>query len=308
MQIDKVTTLSQFIETVGTLREYWRVPADRELWFRGECKRHLDRLRPELYRPPAGRRLKSIPDLLNIENALYGEFQRCAVQLLDTPQTDETWDWDLYFLMQHHGAPTRLLDWSDGALMALHFALRNRTLTGTTNDKAPNAVSASAGGDPTSGAANDPVVYVLNWKLLRQALDREVDADDTKAKWKEYYQKHPSGELSEERWERSYLPDDENSFTELSLPSMPFILRHTEHITRRVAAQRSRFMVFGAKPSWLSDEFAKADSSIKDITIDARSISKIKIQLRDSGVTESVIFPDLDGLGREMRQLWEDRK
>jgi hypothetical protein len=31
-------------------------------------------------------------------------------------------------------------------------------------------------------------------------------------------------------------------------------------------------------------------------------------ELRGCGVTESVIYPDLDGLGREMRQLWDDRR
>jgi hypothetical protein len=67
-------------------------------------------------------------------------------------------------------------------------------------------------------------------------------------------------------------------------------------------------MVFGTDPTWLADESQKPDSSIQAITIDAGSAYKIRTELRDSGVTESVIFPDLDGLGREMRQLWEDRK
>jgi len=41
---------------------------------------------------------------------------------------------------------------------------------------------------------------------------------------------------------------------------------------------------------------------------DPENILKMRIELRECGVTESVIFPDLDGLGREMKQVWEDRK
>lgn len=88
---------------------------------------------------------------------------------------------------------------------------------------------------------------------------------------------------------------------------MPLLL-YFPHITRRVAAHRSRFIVFGTSESWLSDEFENADSPIKVITIEATCISSLKIELRESGVTESVIYTDLDGLGREMNQLWEDRK
>lgn len=31
----------------------------------------------------------------------------------------------------------------------------------------------------------------------------------------------------------------------------------------------------------------------------------MQIDLKDCGITESVIFPDLDGLGREVKQLWQ---
>jgi hypothetical protein len=49
-----------------------------------------------------------------------------ATQLaaIDTDANNE--EWDSYFVMQHHNVPTRLLDWTDGALIALHFALRNK--------------------------------------------------------------------------------------------------------------------------------------------------------------------------------------
>ena len=39
------------------------------------------------------------------------------------PENEKGW----YFLMQHYGAPTRLLDWTDGALLALYFAIRELT-------------------------------------------------------------------------------------------------------------------------------------------------------------------------------------
>ena len=302
MSNSKVTSLSEFVEAVKTFRAQWQVPAHQELWFRGESKKHAHILRPELYRPVPGQPMKPIPDLLKIENDLCVEFQRCAVQLLDTVPTDETWDWDLYFLMQHHGGPTRLLDWSDGALMALHFAIYPRTR----KDK-PHYATSACDSHATVDRADDPVVYVLNWRVLRRALEGEIEFADIKGKWREYYREHPDGEISEYRWDRSYLPDRADTFATLPLPDMPFVPQ-TEHITRRVAAQRSRLMVFGANPSWVSDEFAKPDSSIKAITVDAGAISRIKVELRDAGVTESVIFPDLDGLGREMRQLWEDRK
>ena len=91
------------------------------------------------------------------------------------------------------------------------------------------------------------------------------------------------------------------------MPKAPLLLEFP-HITRRVAAQRSRFIVFGLEWNWLSEHSKRADSLVKIITIEANSVPAIKIELRDTGLTESVIFPDLDGLGREINQAWEDRK
>ena len=80
------------------------------------------------------------------------------------------------------------------------------------------------------------------------------------------------------------------------------------NITRRVAAQRSRFMVFGTDPNWLAREVEKADAPLSVITISASAKNDMRVALRDAGITEFVIFPDLDGLGREIQQIWEDRR
>jgi hypothetical protein len=77
------------------------------------------------------------------------------------------------------------------------------------------------------------------------------------------------------------------------------------HITRRIAAQRSRFMIFGTDPSWLSKLATKRGSRITPITIPVGAITPIKFELREAGITESVIYPDLDGLGREFKQMWD---
>ena len=285
MPDDKVISLSKFIEKVAKLRESWRLDKHNELWFRGEKRKYPTFLRPVLYRPRKNRDLKPVPELLNIEMELYGSFQRSALQLLEGGIPDEYYSWDSYFLMQHHGGPTRLLDWSDGALIALHFAVRDE--------------------------ANDgpcPVVYVLEPDRLRDRILALPEIKITKDNWKAYIKKFPSYDLPEDEWERSYLPpDDEEDRIELEIPKVPLLLEFP-YITRRVAAQRSRFMVFGTDPNWLAQESQKPDSSIREITIDGRFSDQIRSELRFSGITESVIFPDLDGLGREMQQIWEDRK
>ena len=147
-------------------------------------------------------------------------------------------------------------------------------------------------------------VYFKNLQKLVE-VTRSNDAIATEA-WndaliQEYFPAGHHGRLA-------YLPlDDDEDLMELEIPKVPLLLEFP-HITRRVAAQRSRFIVFGTDPNWLAEESQKPDSPIKEIPIDGSFSYKIRLALRDSGVTESVIFPDLDGLGREMRQLWEDRK
>jgi hypothetical protein len=177
------STLSDFVSITERLRAGWRLPPHREVWFRGEDAKYLStRLRPKLYRPSTGRPLLPTVDLLGIEYHLYEEFERSAAQLSDVKPQDD-WEWEWYFLMQHHGVPSRLLDWTDGSLIALHFAITPRS----------------------DGATTDALVYCLNPYWFLKFLNWSADRQDAKDRWKAWLQLHESGFVKQD-WERLYLP------------------------------------------------------------------------------------------------------
>ena len=80
------------------------------MWFRGEPDKPT-RLIPKLYRDTYD------------ENELLQNFRRRAPILAASscPSVEATDQW--LFLAQHFGLPTRLLDWTDGALIGLYFAV-----------------------------------------------------------------------------------------------------------------------------------------------------------------------------------------
>lgn len=285
-ELDMIThSLSDYLATVQLTREEWDVPDHKELWFRAEDQKHVQtRLQPGLFRPRDGGKRKGVRDLLEVENDQYKEFSRCLPQLSDVTVGDD--EWDPYFLMQHHGVPTRILDWSDSALISLHFATRNKSVPVKTGS----------------------VIYVLDAWWLVDLLKGHPDRKDAERRWKKFYKRHPH-DVGEDDWERLYLPEEEDDSREplLATPKAP-LLWDAPHVSRRVAAQRSRFMIFGTDPLWLSKLADKRNSRILPIEVRAESIVGIKQELRDAGITESVVYPDLDGLGRELRQIWESRR
>lgn len=285
MKLLKVNSSHKLLEITRRIRSEWKVEEDKELWFRAEDDRHIaTRLQPKLFRPiPKGTTRKPVSELLRIEDDCQDEFWRCAAQLSDS-KLEKDADWDWYFLSQHHGVPTRMLDWSDGALIALHFAIRDKPVPMTT----------------------DSTIYVLNPYWLLDHIKKQRPYDDAKRKWKEYCRSRREERLSRADWDDIYLTWRGSARKKLPLPHAP-LLWDSPHVSRRIAAQRSRFMIFGSDPEWLSDLLEKNGAQLKAISIPKECVNTMRHELRDAGVTESVIFPDLDGLGREIEQEWKDR-
>ena len=109
----------RIIRSVGdALRELKKQRKPGSLvWFRGQSKRQW-KLIPGLARNG---------DHLKAEGALIKRFMQNAVPLMIT-QPREEWEW--MFLMQHHRAYTRLLDWSESPLAALYFAVTEKKYRG----------------------------------------------------------------------------------------------------------------------------------------------------------------------------------
>jgi len=102
------------VRSVGDLLKALKKQAKPKqlIWFRGQSRKNW-KLIPSLARNVSH---------LKAENALIKRFMQNAAPHLDVQPRDE-WEW--MFLMQHHRAHTRLLDWSESPLAALYFAVSN---------------------------------------------------------------------------------------------------------------------------------------------------------------------------------------
>ncbi len=122
-------TLAEVIKEVVRLQKD-AASAGERLWFRGQRSSRWP-IRSSLVRYVAKRLRGAIPEpasewrqcVRELETSLYFKYRsRAWPRLSEAERTP----WGVVFSMQHHGLPTRLVDWTESFLCALYFAQEER--------------------------------------------------------------------------------------------------------------------------------------------------------------------------------------
>jgi hypothetical protein len=225
-------------------------------WFRGEpLLKQADALMPKLYRQGAG--YGGYP----LENRLLQYFRMKAPSLGygDMPHREHTDQW--LFFAQHVGLPTRLLDWTEGSLIALYFALKEER----------------------------PVIWMLNPFELNRLTEQKDER--TYNIYPITWIRHLGSANIFAAW-----GNDEGN-TDLPIAVQPTCIH------ARMTAQRSVFTVHGEKKRSLCKLLAGKDI-LKKYFIDGRKRKEMLDELRILGVSHATLFPDPDGLAKDLTKLF----
>jgi FRG domain-containing protein/SET domain-containing protein len=264
----KVTTLDAFTASVAEVRDMWDFESGGPIgpWYRGQQRQHWSLL-PSIMRDGVFNRSSSRRKFdLETESEIREEFVVRAPALSGSETVPEN-QWNSYFLMQHYGAPTRLIDWTESSLIALYFAVRDNP-----------------------GYYNSAVWMLDPYEMNERVINRgEVIAPSA-----------PGTRPRDIKVVDAWLPMRFN--TRAILPRQPIAVYPT-HFVRRISSQKSCFTVHGSSEQGF-DQFRKRNPCLVQIVIPAFSVVKIRQALEAYGIDETTIFPDLEGLGRALVTKW----
>lgn len=178
-------------------------------------------------------------------------------------------DWELLVTAQHHGLPTRLLDWTYSPLVAAHFAIAHLA----------------------TGAGRDGLIWRLDWKAVHRRFrlpELALIIEDL-----------------ENRLANKGAPLTPWRLFKLPLNHRPFAcMLEPPSLDARIVAQSAAFTLCSDKHRSF-DQFLNEHGlghALSRLVIPAGELTRFRDQLDMVGIDERHLFPDLDGVAARMRR------
>jgi len=259
-----ITDFDAFVKSVGN-----KSPgALSQFWFRGVGKSSY-KLSPSILRHEC---IKTIDKLFEMEKDLLTRYRERSVPYLKEQLSSS---WEMLFVMQHYGMPTRLLDWTENPLIALFFAVSSAKKTKATKKSA-------------LAFNEDAAVWVLSPSKWNKAVFSQQSYQGAAIS--------PSSDLV-----KSYEVGADHKY----MNQYPVAILGI-HNSPRIVAQRGSFTLFGKSLKSMDEEFSSSESFDDDalfkLIIPAAEIQNFLDKLVWMGMSDSVIYPDLEGLAKETKR------
>ncbi|MFC4248167.1 FRG domain-containing protein [Natribaculum luteum] len=219
-----------------------------------------------------------------LEIRLLREFNKYAQQFIDEPESF----FHLQSLAQHHGLPTRLLDWTYSPLVATYFA---------------------TGGDPDVDGEVLVVDYAAAHEHLPDNLQEVCELAETEMLDTDLLEAGIEMLLREsgEETARAHVRAGSANLLEIKSVVTEFIDQHPESyavffepppIDQRIANQGALFASwFPAAPQQPMDEWLETHPEFfRKVVIPAEQKQPFREKLNQSNVNHRTLFPGLDGL------------
>ena len=229
--------------------------------YRGVSAAHQD-LHTSLYRLQGSSSARIEPHLLR-------NFRKYAAR--DASPGDSDWNW--LSVAQHHGLPTRLLDWTNSPYVALHFATADPA-----RYEEPGAVWC--------------VDYAAAHEFLPEPLRREITTEE-------------AGLFTTEMLSRlAYTLADFDQYGDEAAAPLFF---EPPSLDERIVNQAAVFSAMSSATASLGEWLTEHPELYRKIIIPAGLKWQIRDHLDQANLTERVLFPGLDGLSRWLKRYYGPR-
>ena len=257
--------VTSFQELCSDLKKYQKdiYRKKKDSWiFRGQCKRGQCKKDRWGLIPKVGRN--------NWTTSEIGMFNKWKQSAIAYYEGDIKNDWDRLTIAQHHGLPTRLLDWSLNPLVAAYFA----------------------------------VMHTQQQNQIQEKIQDQIHDHEVKNNIKQY-DAVIYAYFNERAWGADKSSRPKGKFFAQDKVITKFI---PWSVTKRLVMQSGLFTYHNPPDKEIREENLLNGQKLEEIVIDHGYLNDLKEELSFYGINEKTLFPDFDGLSKHIEWFYMLKK